>query len=216
MASPTAPDPAYSRPTSGVASPRYDRSRTQSVSSDRPSTIGHGLGLTLPPVSVSPEPEFIAGSAAAQIVTNDHDSHAGTWYDQNGIEPPSDPAIVSPLALQLVNAFLDQLLFNFLQVARSANLSALRPAVSDVLKPNLARDAISSADEELREYLGSGDEDDFAALPSDAAASPRDWDVELVWKRTRLRCMVYSSLGDMEEEDEDLPRTPSPPPPPSS
>lgn len=187
----------------GIPAPRYVRSRTQSISSDRPSTVGHGLGLASPPSAVSPEPEFIAASAAAQIVTNDHDNHAGSWYDQNGIEPPSEPALVTPDALQLVNAFLDQLLFNFLHVSRSTNLSALRPAVSEILKPKLAKDTIGNADEELREYLGSGDEDDYSP-PVNNTRDSRDWDVELAWKRTRLRCMVYSSLGDMEEEDEDL------------
>ncbi|KEY68543.1 hypothetical protein S7711_08010 [Stachybotrys chartarum IBT 7711] len=190
-----------SRPPSGIfISPRPMRSRTQSISSDRPSTIGHGL--MSPPLSVSPDPAFIAASAASQIVTNDHDSHADMWYDDNGIEPSGDAALVSPGALVLVNNFLDQLLFNFLQVARGTTLSALRPAVSEVLKPKLAKDAINNADEELCEYLGGADEDDYAA-PVDPV-SPRDWDLELAWKRTRLRCMVYSSLGDMEEEDEDL------------
>lgn len=198
MISPTT-DAAASRPTSTVASPRHVRSRTQSISSDRPSTVGLSLGLTAPPVFVSPEPAFIAGSAASQIVTNDHDSHADSWYDQNGVEPPSETALVTPAALQLVNGFLDQLLFNFLQVSKSTNLSALRPAVSEILKPKLAKDTITNADEELREYLGGSDEEDFTA-----PANPRNWDVELVWKRTRLRCMVYSSLGDMEEEDEDI------------
>ncbi|KND88916.1 hypothetical protein TOPH_06503 [Tolypocladium ophioglossoides CBS 100239] len=203
MASPTT-DSNMSRPTSGVISPRQvrSRSRTQSISSDRPSTIGLSLGLMSPPLSVSPEPAFIAASAASQIVTNDHDSHADTWYDQNGIEPASEAALVSPAALQLVNGFIDQLLFNFLQVSKSTNLSALRPAVSEILKPKLAKDTISNADEELREYLGGGDEDDYVQPPGSSPS--RDWDVELVWKRTRLRCMVYSSLGDMEEEDEDL------------
>ncbi|KAL2129212.1 hypothetical protein VTI74DRAFT_8076 [Chaetomium olivicolor] len=155
-----------------------------------------------PPSSVSPEPAFIAASAASQIVTNDHDSHAETWYDQHGIEPSSETATVSPAALQLVNGFLDQLLFNFLSVSRSTTLSALRPAVSEVLKPKLAKDAINQADEELREYLG-GDEEDSALAQAPGSASTVDWDLELAWKRTRLRCMVYSSLGDMEEEDED-------------
>ncbi|KAK3941261.1 hypothetical protein QBC46DRAFT_106630 [Diplogelasinospora grovesii] len=190
-----------SRPSSGVASPPHrmpSRSRTQSISSDRPSTIAHSF--MSPPLSVSPEAAFIAASAASQIVTNDHDSHADTWYDQHGIEPSGETALVSPAALQLVNNFLDQLLFNFLSISRSTTLSALRPAVSEVLKPKLAKDAINQADEELREYLGGDDED---AAQTEEPNSPSDWDLELVWKRTRLRCMVYSSLGDMEEEDED-------------
>jgi hypothetical protein len=158
--------------------------------------------LMSPPLSVSPEPAFIASSAASQIVTNDHDSHAETWYDQYGIEPSGEAAIVSPAALQLINNFLDQLLFNFLCVSRATTLSALRPAVAEVLKPKLAKDAVNQADEELREYLGGDDEDGSHSQARDAA-SPSDWDLELAWKRTRLRCMVYSSLGDMEEEDED-------------
>jgi hypothetical protein len=155
-----------------------------------------------PPLSVSPEPAFIAASAASQIVTNDHDSHAETWYDQHGIEPSGETAVVSPGALHLVNNFLDQLLFNFIAVSRATTLAALRPAVSEVLKPKLAKDAVNQADEELREYLGGDEEDGAQAQARDA--SPSDWDLELAWKRTRLRCMVYSSLGDMEEEDEDF------------
>ncbi|OHE95541.1 hypothetical protein CORC01_09131 [Colletotrichum orchidophilum] len=201
MANTNADPAAVSLPSSGLSSPQTQtRSRTQSMSSDRPSTI-MSIGLMSPPLSVTPEPAFIAASAASQIVTNDHDSHADTWYDQHGIEPAGETALVSTAALQLVNSFLDQLLFNFLSASRATTLAALRPAVSEVLKPKLAKDAINQADEELREYLGGGDEDDL--VQSQGAASPRDWDLELVWKRTRLRCMVYSSLGDMEEEDED-------------
>ncbi|ROT41121.1 hypothetical protein SODALDRAFT_112353 [Sodiomyces alkalinus F11] len=195
-------DPSSSRrpSVSQPASRRHPRSRSQSISSDRPSTImSHGLAS--PPMTVSPEAAFIAPSAASQIVTNDHDSHADTWYDQHGIEPSGQTVLVSPSALQLVNDFLDQLLFSFLQISRSTTLAALRPAVSEVLKPKLAKDVINNADEELREYLGGADEEDF--LSTDASQAERDWDPELVWKRTRLRCMVYSSLGDMEEEDED-------------
>lgn len=185
-----------SRPTSSVSSPRQVRS--QSISSDRPSIASHTFFA--PPLSVSPEAAFIASTAASQIVTNDHDGHEGTWYDQNGVEPPGEAALISPAALQLVNSFLDQLLLNFLQIARSTSLSALRPAVSDVLKPKLARETISNADEELREYLGGSEEEEYTDPQSPNA---RDWDVELAWKRARLRCMVYSSLGDLEEEDED-------------
>lgn len=196
-----------SRPSS-LVSPRLarSRSRTQSISSDRPSTIGNGLAS--PPQSVSPAPAFIAASAASQIVTNDHDAHADSWYDESGLLPAGETALVSPEALTLVNSFLDQLLFNFLHVAKATTLAALRPAVTDVLKPKLAKDAIGNADDELREYLGGADEDDFVQPQPHAPGqtshdAARDWDVELVWKRTRLRCMVYSSLGDMEEEEED-------------
>lgn len=183
----------------GPPSPRTKRSH--SISSDRPSSTGYG-GLLSPPVTISPDAVFIAPSAASQIVTNDHDSQADSWLDQHGIEPSGETAMVSPPALKLVNRFLDQLLFNFLSTARSTTLQSLRPAVSDVLKPKLAKEAINGADQELNEYLGGGEDEELEAFHS-TLQKGNDWDLELVWKRTRLRCMVYSSLGDMEEEDED-------------
>ena len=186
---------------SGYPSPRATRS--PSVSSDIPSSVATHGGLLSPPSSVSPDAAFIAVSAASQIVTNDHDSQSEAWLDQHGIEPSGETALVSPPALKLVNRFLDQLLFNFLSLSRSTALSALRPAVSEVLKPKLARGAISGADSELHEYLGGEEEEDLLALQNGVSRS-KDWDLELVWKRTRLRCMVYSSLGDMEEEEEDF------------
>ncbi|KAH8658875.1 hypothetical protein BGZ61DRAFT_540393 [Ilyonectria robusta] len=192
--------PKFRPPPETSAPSRGARSRTQSVSSDRPSTMAHSPMSG--PLTVSPEAAFVAASAASQIVTNDHDTHAETWYDQHGIEPARETALVSSEALKLVNDFLDQLLFNFLSVARATTLSALRPAVAEVLKRKLAKDAVNNSDEELREYLGEGYEEDY--FQPQGADPSRDWDLELVWKRTRLRCMVYSSLGDMEEEDEDL------------
>lgn len=201
MTSPILNDQSMSRTCSGVSSPRPVRSRAHSTSSDKPSTIGHS-SLLSPPTSVSPQAAFIAHSAASQIVTNDHDSHANKWYDQHGIEPAPEAAEVSSQALYLVNGFLDHLLFNFLLLSRATTLRSLRPAVSEVLKPKLAKDAINNADEELREYLGNADEEDYIQPQGTNPCS--DWDLELVWKRTRLRCMVYSSLGDLEEEDEDI------------
>ena len=185
---------------SGYPSPRTTRS--PSISSDHPSSVANHGGLLSPPTSVFPDAAFIAVSAASQIVTNDHDSQSEAWLDQHGIEPSGETALVSPPALKLVNRFLDQLLFNFLSVSRSTSLAALRPAVSEVLKPKLAKGAISGADSELHEYLG-GEEDEDLLSPHTGPTQSKDWDLELVWKRTRLRCMVYSSLGDMEEEEED-------------
>ncbi|CAD6447351.1 547f11a4-4c9e-47e6-9ab6-3600a355639f-CDS [Sclerotinia trifoliorum] len=176
--------------------------RSHSISSDRPSTASTSTGLLSPPLSISPEPVYIASSAASQIVTNDHDSTADAWLDQHGIEPSGETALVSPAALKLVNTFLDQLVLNFLSASKSTSLVSLRPAITEVLKPRLARDAVRGADSELREYLGGSGNDELLSSEREGQSS-RDWDLELVWKRTRLRCMVYSSLGDMEEEDED-------------
>src|SRR5258708_6931302 len=108
---PSEPGTHTPRFDSGYPSPRTTRS--PSISSDIPSVANH-TGLLSPPISISPDPAFIAVSAASQIVTNDHDSQSEAWLDQHGIEPSGETALVSPPALKLVNQFLDQLLFNFL------------------------------------------------------------------------------------------------------
>ena len=152
--------------------------------------------------AVNPEPAYIAASAASQIVTSEYHSQHPEWEEENGSPLFNEVALVSPAPLSLINAFLDRLLFNFLASARSTSLTSLRPAVVEVLRPRLAKEAIAGADEELQEFLGGGDDEELLNFGNGQESSD-DWDVEMVWKRTRLRCMVYTRLGDMEEEDEE-------------
>ncbi|MCJ1282758.1 hypothetical protein MMC26_002083 [Xylographa opegraphella] len=152
---------------------------------------------------VNPEPAYIAASAASQIVTSEYQSQHQDWEEENTSPPLNEIALVSPGSLSLINAFLDRLLFNFLASARSTSLASLRPAVTEVLKPRLAKEAITGADEELQEFLGGGDDEELLDFHN-GDDRQEDWDLDLVWKRTRLRCMVYTRLGDMEEEDEDM------------
>ncbi|MCJ1322209.1 hypothetical protein MMC15_007556 [Xylographa vitiligo] len=153
--------------------------------------------------SVNPEPAYIAASAASQIVTSEYQSQHQDWEEENTSPPLNEIALVAPASLSLINAFLDRLLFNFLASARSTSLASLRPAVTEVLKPRLAKEAITGADEELQEFLGGGDDEELLDFHN-GDDRQEDWDLDLVWKRTRLRCMVYTRLGDMEEEDEDM------------
>ena len=143
--------------------------------------------------SVSPEPAYIAAAAATNVVAGEiaHEFHVEL----------SEGVFVSPGSLHLINTFLDRLLFNFLSCAHSTSLGALRPAVTEVLRPRLAREAIAGADEELEEYLG-GDSDEMNLINGEKAVGP--WDLDVAWKRTRLRCMLYTRLGDMEEEEEEM------------
>lgn len=168
------------------------RSRSVSLSNDvQPSMAG-----VLSPPAVDPSPAFIAASAAAQIVAAD--------LEQNGLisSADGDSALVTPGSLALLNGFLDYLLFNILAVAKSTQLSALRPAISEVLKPRLAKEVISAADEELSEYMGGGEDEEL--LEFHGGQEPRgEFDLIRSWKLTRLRCMVYTRLGDLEEEEED-------------
>ena len=186
----------------GSHSPRPDGLRLDT--SGRPNTLpdrasmSPSLSLVSMP-TVSPEPAYIAAAAAANVVTSEiiNEYHISFPADQE-----HEGASVTPGSLSLINAFLDRLLFNFLSCAHSTSLASLRPAVTEVLRPRLAKEAIGGADEELQEYLG-GDIEELNTFHGGEEPSG-DWDLDLVWKRTRLRCMLYTRLGDMEEEDEEM------------
>jgi hypothetical protein len=157
--------------------------RSPSLSSDVPSTRS-----AAPPAlpEAVPSPAFVAGAEASQLVSSEVD----------------DSVNVKEQALALLNSFLDQILFNIISTARSVQLGRLRDAVPLVLKPRLGKAALNAADEELKEYLNEGDDDILRG--NDLAPELRtDFDLELAWKLARLRCMVYTRLGDMEEEDEE-------------
>jgi hypothetical protein len=145
----------------------------------------------------------VAPFGASQVVSEDQSKrHPSSDTEDDDDKKSKDDVKFSDPALALVNAFLDQLLYSFLSTARSTSLLALRPAVTDVLKHRLAREAIASAEEELAELLAGGDDEEELETKHKSAESNRKWDLELVWKRTRLRVMVYMRLGEMEDEDE--------------
>ena len=168
------------------------------MSSDRTSSFS-GSSLTSPP-SVSPDAAYIALSAASQIVHTDRADRG--YLEGEGSRIDSDTAIVTPGAVALVNGFLDQLLYSFLASSRSTSIAALKPAIQEVLKPRLAKDAIQGADEELEGYMAGGDQEELLSFHR-SQSFRGDYDLNLIWRRTRLRCMVYTHLGDMEEEDEE-------------
>ncbi|CBY00401.1 predicted protein [Plenodomus lingam JN3] len=64
---------------------------------------------------------------------------------------------------------------------------------------------MEAADEELDGLLAGEDDDDDLSQqqPKADTATVANWDVEKVWKRTRLRIMVYTRLGELEDEDEE-------------
>ncbi|KAF2757750.1 hypothetical protein EJ05DRAFT_501272 [Pseudovirgaria hyperparasitica] len=179
-------------------------SRAPSFSSERSSM---SIGLMIPPsMVVTPPPAYVAVAAASQIVT---DQHNASMREQLGLDdhstPTEDVALFSDDALTLVNSFLDNLLFTFLSTAQSSTLSAIRPAIVEVLKPKLAREAIANADQELQDLLAGEPEDgdEEESLDDDDDDPKPKWELVKVWKRTRLRVMVYTRLGEMEDEDEE-------------
>ncbi|EMC92364.1 hypothetical protein BAUCODRAFT_27660 [Baudoinia panamericana UAMH 10762] len=180
-------------------------SRSASVASDRFSTISALTSTYFPPnpQHVNPRPAYVAPFGAAQVV-GEHRARVPEYLSDDGdSNPTKDDVDFSDPALALINAFLDQMLFSFLATARSTTLTALKPAVTEVLKSRLARDAIASAEEELHELLAGGDEEEEVNTSKNSSETNRRWDLELVWKRTRLRVMVYMRLGEMEDDDEE-------------
>ncbi|EXJ60150.1 hypothetical protein A1O7_04302 [Cladophialophora yegresii CBS 114405] len=109
---------------------------------------------------------------------------------------------ISNSALQLLNGFLDQILYDILSKSQSISLTAVRAAIPLVLKQRLGRAAVKAGDDELQDYL---EEYELEEIQHTAPVlDPKsEFDVELAWKLARLRCMVYAKLGDMEEEDEE-------------
>lgn len=176
-------------------------SRSGSVSS-----YSSNLTSTVPstPTRISPPAQYVAAFGATSVVSERKRRYSDDEFDRPSAATPSHEEVdFSEKALALVNGFLDQLLYSFLGNAKSTTLTALRPAVRDVLKSRLAAEAISSADEELAELLGGGEDEDDMNQKQTVAERSRAWDTELVWRRTRLRVMVYTRLGEMEDDDEE-------------
>ena len=174
--------------------------RTLSRASDRgertPSISGNCL-MNAPPIS--PDPAYIALSAAAHVINSElvnRDMLGGEDVEAE------EAATVSSSALTLINSFLDQLLYSFLANSRSTSIISLRPAISEVLKPRLAKEAIDGADEELQGYMAGGDDEELLDFHNGQELQAGS-NLFQIFRRTRLRCMVYTRLGDMEEEDEE-------------
>ncbi|PYI28283.1 hypothetical protein BP00DRAFT_264229 [Aspergillus indologenus CBS 114.80] len=173
------------------------RSRSTSISSDSQLPRAHLLAPTV----VTPAPTFIASSAAAQIITTDQEFNAADFVpDEDGPGSPAS-AFVTREALSALNGFLDYLLFDILAAAKSTQLACIRPAVADVLKPRLAKEVVEAADDELSEVLGGPEDEQLEFRGGQTPGG--EFDLIRSWKLTRLRCMVYTRLGDMEEDEEE-------------
>ncbi|KAL4920019.1 hypothetical protein BDW62DRAFT_199430 [Aspergillus aurantiobrunneus] len=173
--------------------PSRSRSRSASISSDSQLSLIH-----LAPPSVNPPPSFIAASSASQIITSDQEFNAADFVAD---DEDDSGALVTAEALSTLNGFLDHLLLNILAAAKSTQLASIRPAVADVLKPRLAKMVVSVADEELSDYLGEAEDEQIEFRGGQTPNG--EFDLIHTWKLTRLRCMVYTRLGDMEEDDEE-------------
>ncbi|KAK7610679.1 hypothetical protein JOL62DRAFT_109334 [Phyllosticta paracitricarpa] len=174
-------------------------SRPGSVSSDHQSILSpSSIASLLVPAPREPPPAYVAVAAASQIVTDHQNAKVIDELGPTADAVPAESARVSEEALSLLNSFLDALIYSVLGMARSPSITAMRPAILDVLKPRLAREAMSTADDELSGLL-AGDEDEEFPEGQDGA----EFRLDAVFTRTRLRIMVYTRLGELEDEDEE-------------
>ena len=176
-------------------------SRSQSKASDRDRTPSISGSSLAPPPATLPEPAYVNAQAATHVVNNHLTIRAQQLARGADVDEETGAAI-SPSALVLINGFLDQLLFSFLASSRSTSIISLKPGISEILKPRLAKEAIEGADQELRGYLAGGDDEELLDFHNGQELKGGS-NLHQIFKRTRLRCMVYTRLGDMEEEDEE-------------
>ena len=186
----------------GAASPSSPLSVSSSLVSDNSNTKSAFL---LPTPTVLPSPAYVAFAAASQLATDNHVQNAQQQQASDDQQPTigeRSGALFTEQALALINAFLDELLYSFLCNARSMSLLHLEAAVENVLKGKLAQLALDSAHNELEDLLAEEDDTEPPGTPS-ADESLTQAEIDLVFKRSRLRIMVYMRLGEMEDEDEE-------------
>src|ERR1700737_1381698 len=143
------------------------------------------------------EPSYISLEAANAIVA----SYPPPETTRNVIS--KDIAVTEP-ALRTVNMFFDYILHEFLSRAKSTSLLRLRGAVSLVIRTTLGTAAMVEAEQELAAYLHDSDTELYAdgdESDEDGQDIPSTWNLEKVWVRARSKCMIYSTLGDKEEDD---------------
>lgn len=183
-------------------------SRSGSVASDGLSMVS-GVTAIWPNYldQVKPLPEYISHWSAAQVVNEAQDAQRGRGRlsdDEDIFSQRNARADVSEGAVATVNAFLDKLLYDILATARSTSLLALRPAVTDVLKKSLARDAIATAEANLEDLLALQDDDsDDSRVTKSPNLSGTKWNLEFIWKRSRLRVMMRSEKSEFDIDDDE-------------
>lgn len=148
--------------------------------------------------SPTPEPAFIAASAASHILTTYHENSGKNQYPKLAVKPVN----MAPAALKLVNTFLDHLLYEILSISPSSTIADLRQATYAALKPKIARGAVEDADQELLNYLVAGEEEHESLVSSADQDAARCESLESSWREARIRCMIYSSLGEVDEQCE--------------
>ncbi|CCG83253.1 Putative uncharacterized protein [Taphrina deformans PYCC 5710] len=144
--------------------------------------------------SVTVEAAFISANAASYIAST---------YTANvrGTKPPT--LTLDRSCLRSLNAFLDYFLAIIIKDARSIGLQDLKATLAKVLDSALGYVALNEAQAELETYRNqeTGAGRPFEHSTSGSLAGQELFDVEAVWLQARIRCMIYSTVGEKEETD---------------
>ena len=124
-----------------------------------------------------------------------HEAANAIVSSYEGLTYPDDPAVVwiDGGVLASVNQFLDFVLREVLGAAQSASsLALLKTAIRKVVPSRLADESILEAEAELASYADEFDLDE-------GSVSKGGFDLDQVFEGMRIKCMVYSQLGNVEE-----------------
>jgi hypothetical protein len=176
-------------------------SYADSMTSDAPSLASAITFTTTPPTvaNVKPAPEYISLSSASQLATDIADARA----DEGHPWRLHHRATVAESAVASINQFLDRQLYEYINVARNASLGSLKPAVTEVLKKNLARDAIASAQDNLEDLLALQADDEFNDQVRPISQSGARFNLDFTWKRSRLRVMMRTEKSEFDIDDDE-------------
>jgi len=176
-------------------------SYANSIASDAPSLASATAFTTTPATvaNVKPAPEYISLSSASQLATDVADARA----DEDHSWRLHHRATVAESAVASINQFLDRQLYEYINVARTASLHALKPAVTEVLKKNLARDAIASAQDNLEDLLALQADDEFNDQVRPSSQSGARFNLDFTWKRSRLRVMMRTEKSEFDIDDDE-------------
>lgn len=142
-----------------------------------------------------PDPSYISLEAANELVRPEAEL-SFTVKD----------VIITSAGLRTINLFLDYILHEILARAKATALFRLRKGVALVIRTPLGTTAMVKADQELSEYLHDSETELFAQGDNgdeDSEQNESTWDLDKVWVRARIKCMIYSTMGDKEDDDFD-------------
>ena len=137
---------------------------------------------------------FISANAASYIAST---------YTTTAKDAKAPSLVLDTECLKSLNAFLDYFLAIVIRDAKSTDLQDLKGTLALLLDSALGYVALNEAQAELETYrnqeTGAGRKFEFDSPRKNGQEEV--FDVESIWLQARIRCMIYSTVGEKEESD---------------